>query len=108
MLSLLAFSAMHMNVVLAAQSFSDAQSPIDHHSQTHESQENDHFSCPNDLHETLSHRVGTEHHDALADCPIAQVTVPVVELPRIVFSQHADRHHSRKPITLTHHIVLRT
>ncbi|MBY0473344.1 hypothetical protein K2Q00_03655, partial [Patescibacteria group bacterium] len=83
MLSLLAFSAMHVNIVLAAQSFGDSQIPIDHHAQSHETQESDHFSCSNDLHETLNHRTDTEHHDNLVDCPIAQSSTPLVESPQI-------------------------
>lgn len=106
MLSLLAFSAMHVNIVLAAQSFGDSQIPIDHHAQSHETQESDHFSCSNDLHETLNHRTDTEHHDNLVDCPIAQSSTPLVESPQIFVWAYSLEEFSRKPITLTHNITL--
>ncbi|NBV76561.1 hypothetical protein EBR66_00080 [bacterium] len=106
MLSLLAFSAMHMNVVLAASNFGDAQIPIDHHAQSHESQQSDHFSCADEMHKTFSHRTDTEYHDNLLDCPIAQVFVPILEFSQTFVSLHTDKGFSRKPITLTHNITL--
>ena len=106
MLSLLAFSAMHVGVVLAAQSFSDAQTPIDHHAQSHESQQSDHFSCANELHDTFTHRTDTDHHDNLADCPIAQISTPLAELHQTFSWSYELEEFSRKPITLTHNITL--
>lgn len=106
MLSLLAFSAMHVSVVLAAQSFGDAQIPIDHHAQSHESQESDHFSCSIDLHETLNHRTDTDHHSDLADCSIAQISTSLTVSPQVSIWTYSIEEFSRKPITLTHNITL--
>ena len=106
MLSLLAFSAMHVGVVLAAQDFGDVQIPIDHHAQSHENQQSDHFSCANEMHSAFNHRTDTDHHDNLADCPIAQISTPVAVSPHIFFGSYSIQELSRKPITLTHNITL--
>ena len=106
MLSLLAFSAMHVNIVLAAQSFGDVQAPIDHHSQSHESQQSDHFSCANDLHESYNNRTDTDHHSDLADCPIAQISTSLTVSPQVSIWTYSIEEFSRKPITLTHNITL--
>ena len=106
MLSLLAFSAMHVNIVLAAQTLDDVQVPIDHHSQSHENQQGDHFSCANDLHETFNHRTDTDHHSDLADCPIAQISTSLTVSPQVSIWTYSIEEFSRKPITLTHNITL--
>ena len=106
MLSLLAFSAMHVNVVLAAQSFADTQAPIDHHAQSHEDQESDHFTCANDLHESFNHRIDTDHEDNIVDCPISQIFTPISASPHILYCPYSNQELSRKPITLTHNIAL--
>ena len=106
MLSLLAFSVMHGSVALAAQSIGDVQTPIDHHSQSHEGQQSDHFSCQNDLYETFINRTDTDRHDNLADCQIAQISTPVAVSPHIFFWPYSIQELSKKPITLTHNITL--
>lgn len=106
MLSLLAFSVMHVNIVLAAQSFDGVQIPIDHHAQSHESQESDHFSCADELHSAFNQRTDTGHHDNLVDCPIAQIFTPLVESHQTHIWTYAIEEFSRKPITLTHNITL--
>ena len=106
MLSLLAFSAMHVNIVFAAQSFSDVQTPIDYHSQPHETQQSDHITCSNDTQEMLNNRTDTNHDDNLVDCPTTQIFTPATSLPPIYFSLYSIQELSRKPITLTHNIIL--
>ena len=106
MLSLFAFSAMHVNVVLAAQSFGDVQTPIDHHAQSHKNQQSDHFSCANEMHSAFNHRTDTDHHDNFADCPIAQISTPVTVSDYLLFWSYSIPELSRKPITLTHNITL--
>jgi hypothetical protein len=106
MLSLLAFSAMHVNIALAAQSFGDVQTAIDYHSQPHESPQSDHITCSNDVQEMLNNRTNTDHRDNFADCTIAQIFTSVAVSPRIFFQSYLIQELSRKPITLTHNIIL--
>lgn len=106
MLSLLVFSAMHMNIALAASSLGNSQVPIDHHSQSHDSQKDEHISCSDDMHNVSSHRTDTEHQDGLIDCPIAQIATPIAKSPQKLFWEYSIHEFSRKPITLTHNITL--
>ena len=106
MLSLLAFSAVHVNIVLAAQDINGIQTPIDHHAQSHEGQQTNHFSCTDDLHETFNHRTDTDQHDNLVDRPVAQIAIPVAEPQQVFLGSDSIQEFSRKPVTLTHNITL--
>ena len=106
MLSLLAFSAMHVSIAFAAQSFGDVQIPIDHHAQSDENQQSDHISCADEMHSAFNHRTNTYHHNNFVDCPIAQISTPVAVSPHIFFWPYSIQELSKKPITLTHNITL--
>ena len=106
MLSLLAFSVMHMNVALATSDFGDVQTPIDHHAQSHDSQQSEHFSCPDEMHLAFDHRTDTDHHDNPVDCPISQISTYIAESPQIFLWEYSIQEFSRKPMTLTHNITL--
>ena len=106
MLSVLAFSAVHMNVASATQSFGNTQVSVSHHVELPEGEQSDHFLCANEMQSALNYRTDTEYLDDLLDCPIAHISTSSENASNEFIWTRSSEEFSKKPITLTHNITL--
>lgn len=108
MLSLLAFSAIHTNIALATSNLWGSQIPTDYHSQPHEDQQSDHFSCGSNIENVINHRIDDDHLDLFEICHALEINsffTDSTQLPTWFYSISLEL--SKKPSTLTHNIILR-